>query len=323
MSRTRFSYVLIATLILTATWQLRPTTHAADPAPAEKKSPEEMKPGDGAKPLGAATPPLTWPPGRTVYDESDAERKIREALQQPTDVDFKDTPLGDVVDFLEKRHEINILLDKEALAADGKGDETPITQSLRDIPLGKTLRLLFDDQGLTYVIKNDVMLITIKAFASTPENLTARVYQVHDLVVAPNDPTASQPDFDSLMEMITTVIRQSDWAENGGTTGQIRSFQGPGVLALLIQHEERGHEEIEQLLKTLRAAKLQAIYEAQAQQPLKPRSPVAVGLGGPGSFCPIGEPGGVHPSAEPKPTGTATESHKAATPAQSSGGGYF
>ena len=59
-----------------------------------------------------------------------------------------------------------------------------------------------------------------------------------------------QPDFDSLIELITSTIRQQDWQDNGGTIGFIRSHDT--TLSLVITHDVRGHEEIENLLTQLR-----------------------------------------------------------------------
>jgi general secretion pathway protein D len=59
-----------------------------------------------------------------------------------------------------------------------------------------------------------------------------------------------QPDFDSLIELITSTIRQQDWQDNGGTIGFIKSHDT--TLSLVITHDVRGHEEIENLLTQLR-----------------------------------------------------------------------
>ena len=252
--------LLAATL---ATTQL--ATRADDPA---KLNGAETKP----LPAAASLPsPQSWPPGKVIFEESETEKKIRAALEQPAEFEFKNTPLGDVVEFIRKQYGITVQLDTEALAADGKGEETPITKSMRDTNLGNVLHLVLDGQGLTSLVQNDTLLITTKAAASQPDYLIQRVYQVHDLIVAANDPTASQPHFDELIELLTGAIRQNDWADNGGTTGTIKPYVGPGILALVVVHDQRGHREVEQLLKSLRAARLQPIYDAQAQQPLKPR----------------------------------------------------
>jgi hypothetical protein len=283
---------------------------------------------DPAKPIAVESKPLLipamsspqiWPPGKVIFEQSETEKKIRATLEQATEIEFLNTQLGDVVQQLKKRHEINIELDTEALAADGKGSETPITKSLRDTTLNNALRLMLDGQGLTTLIKNDVLLITTRSAASLPENLIIRLYQVHDLVVAPNDPTASQPDFDSLIEIISSMTRPADWQDNGGTIGNIKQYVGPGVLALIVVHDKYGHEEIEGLLKSLRAARLQPIYDAQAQQPLPPPPSGAPSIIG---HAVVGDKFNFDPEPAKAPS-TKTTNEKPATPAKSLGGGYF
>jgi hypothetical protein len=225
--------------------------------------------------------PLAWPVGKIVFQESDDVLKMRALLEQPAEVQYLDTPLGDVVTNLEERYKINFELDMEALAADGKGSDLPITKTLKRVTLDASLRLILEGQGLTYLIKHGVVLITTKTAASAPENLSTRLYQVHDLVVAPNDLTAQRPNFDSLIELLTNTIRQQDWQDNGGTVGFIHSFHGPGILAITVTHDEQGHREIEQLLKMLRASRMDQIVEAQKQQPLEPaKSGLPASMGG-------------------------------------------
>ena len=304
MSRMQLGW-LGGALLLTAsfaTTQL--TTRADDPA---KPNTVESKP----LLIPAMSSPQTWPPGKVIFEQSETEKKIRAVLQQPAEFEFKNTPLGDVVEFIRKQYGITVQLYSEALAADGRGVETKITKSIRNTTLGNALRLLLDEHELTTVVKNDVLLLTTKSSASQPENLSVRTYQVHDLVVAPNDPTASQPDFDSIIDLLTCSVRPSDWSDNGGTIGFLRSYTGPGMLVLVATHDEEGHREIEQLLKSLRAARLQPIYDAQAQQPLPP--PQAANIGG----------GGMVGGKTIPPTASATPDNAAPTTSQQRGGGMF
>jgi len=48
-------------------------------------------------------------------------------LQQPADFNFHDTPLGDVLTLIRHKYDIPVVMDVEALAADGKGADLPIT----------------------------------------------------------------------------------------------------------------------------------------------------------------------------------------------------
>jgi hypothetical protein len=61
--------------------------------------------------------------------------------------------------------------------------------SLRGITLRNALELIFsqtEDPELTYMIRNEVMLITTVEFAESDENLITRVYPVGDLTIDPS-----------------------------------------------------------------------------------------------------------------------------------------
>ncbi len=115
---------------------------------------------------------------------SPAERKILSELKKPTELDFVDTPLSEVINYLRDRHQIEIQLDKKALTNVGVDTNTPVTKSLRGISLRSALRLLLRDLDLTYVIKDEVLLITTPEQAQN--DLVLKVYPVADLVVPPN-----------------------------------------------------------------------------------------------------------------------------------------
>ena len=109
------------------------------------------------------------------------ESKILAALEEPTELDFEDTPLKDVVDYLKTRHAIEIQLDEKALTDAGVGSDTPVTRNIKGITLRSALKLVLSELDLTYLIRNEVLMITSKTEA---ENyLSMRVYPVGDLVI--------------------------------------------------------------------------------------------------------------------------------------------
>ncbi len=116
--------------------------------------------------------------------QNPSERKILSELKKPTELDFVDTPLSEVVSYLRDRHQIEIQLDQKALQDVGVDTNTPITKSLRGISLRSALRLLLRELDLTYVIKDEVLLITTPEQAGN--DLVLKVYPVADLVVPPN-----------------------------------------------------------------------------------------------------------------------------------------
>jgi len=116
-----------------------------------------------------------------LSESGPAERKIRTALEEETKVEFVETPLQDVLDFLRDQHDIEIQLDSKALDDDAIAQDTPISMDIKGISLRSALRLMLEPLNLTYVIKNEVLQITTKTKAET--DLATKVYPVADLVV--------------------------------------------------------------------------------------------------------------------------------------------
>jgi hypothetical protein len=110
-----------------------------------------------------------------------AEEKITKELSEPTEMEFIETPLQEAVDYLKDRHGIEIQLDSKALEEAGMGNDTPVTRTLKNITLRSALRLLLDTYDLTYVIKDEVLLITTTDVAS--QELVTKAYPVADLVI--------------------------------------------------------------------------------------------------------------------------------------------
>jgi hypothetical protein len=107
--------------------------------------------------------------------------KIRKALDEKTKIDFTDQPLQDVVTYLHDLHGIEIQLDLKALEDASIGPDTPVTRNLQGITLRSALRLMLGALDLTYIIKNEVLLITTPDKAAN--ELTTKVYPVADLVM--------------------------------------------------------------------------------------------------------------------------------------------
>lgn len=59
-----------------------------------------------------------------------------------------------------------------------------------------------------------------------------------------------QPDFDSLIELMTTTIEPETWREAGGTQGEVKEHRS--TLSLVITQTQAVHEQIEDLLNQLR-----------------------------------------------------------------------
>lgn len=110
-----------------------------------------------------------------------AEARILEALDEPTELEFIEAPLTDVVDYLRSYHKMEIQLDTRGLEELGIGSDTPITRNLKGVSLRSGLRLMLEDLDLAYVIRDEVLLVTTRQKAE--EYRTTRVYPVADLVI--------------------------------------------------------------------------------------------------------------------------------------------
>ncbi|MGC3970193.1 MAG: STN domain-containing protein [Pirellulales bacterium] len=209
---------------------------------------------------------LDLPPGKVFPEPTGVEKRIRQALVEQTELQYLDTTLEDVAMDISLRHKIPVMLDLPALTADGKGKETPVSLQVRETSLRNGLRLLLAGQGLTYVVRNEMLLLTTKSAAEAAGS--TRVYQVHDLFLPSSNPHALT-NYDSLMEIIVSTVQPESWQEAGGTAGTIRSFNGPGVIALVIKQTEEAHDQIYDLLTTLRAAGEPKVLELQRRVPQK------------------------------------------------------
>ena len=114
----------------------------------------------------------------------EAEQRIEKALRSPlhsTGLDFVDTPLADVITALQDDYGIPIQLDNAALEEIGVGTDEPVTVNLHNVSLRSALRLMLKNLQLTYIIRDEVLMITSPQEAEA--NLVVKVYPVADLVL--------------------------------------------------------------------------------------------------------------------------------------------
>ena len=119
-----------------------------------------------------------------LKSQGEAELRITEALQGPLTsigLDFTETPLEEVVEFLRSEYQIEIQLDTPSLDELGIGPDEPITVNLRNVSLRSALRFMLKQLELTYIIKDEVLQITTEEAAEL--ELTVKVYPVGDLVI--------------------------------------------------------------------------------------------------------------------------------------------
>jgi beta-lactamase regulating signal transducer with metallopeptidase domain len=211
---------------------------------------------------------------------SPTEIKIQEVLSQPVEVRFNNEPLSDVVDKLSAAVGVNFRLNPEGLRAEGVTSDIPVNLRLRDpVSLRSALNLILEPLHLSYAIRNEVLEITSEEVRRA--EVVPRVYNVGDLVIpipaavmgesgAPEDftawalwsrqqafpkpaanvpPTGPQPDFDTLIETITSTVAPESWDKVGGP-GAIHPHAGN--LSLVITQTQEVHARIAELLEQMR-----------------------------------------------------------------------
>jgi hypothetical protein len=180
-----------------------------------------------------------------------AEALIRKALDEMTALELVETPLVDVLEHLSNKHKINIQLDKKALDDAGLGSDTPITRSLKDVSLRSALKLMFRELDLTWVIEDEVLLITTVDEGS--QRLETQIYDVDDLVT-----TEAGVDYDSLIGTITEIVAPNTWSEVGGPAAISSLHQ-----MLVVSQTWEVHDEIATLL-----AELRRVRKARGDKPV-------------------------------------------------------
>jgi hypothetical protein len=189
-----------------------------------------------------------------------SEKKIVAALDSKTDLDFDNQPLADVIDYIKAKHEIEIQLDQKALEEAGVDNQTPVTRSVKGISLRSTLHLMLDQLDLTYMLADEVMLVTTKEKAEG--TIFIRTYPVKDLVAPPADGD------DRLVKTIIGIVDPDLW-EDGGGPGSIAFVPASG--SLVISQTYGVHEKVLNLLQNLRAARSENGKESDGPHSSFPR----------------------------------------------------
>ena len=107
---------------------------------------------------------------------------LREKLDQRVSFDFVETPLPDVVTFLQQVTNATIILDQKSLLATPVAE---VTLKVTDMPLSQGLDWIVKQAGLRYTLRNNAVLIgNADAVAGEPR---LKFYDITDLTVKIRD----------------------------------------------------------------------------------------------------------------------------------------
>jgi hypothetical protein len=178
---------------------------------------------------------------------TDLEKQIVKALNTIIEVDYEGKTFKDVLDDLKERSKMPISVDPRAL------EDLNITYaSMLNVKLGKVttrtvLKKITAELGLTYIMKNETILITTPARAK--EMLTTRMYSVADLMPAvdmrypllfQNQTFQAYQTIQTLVLMITQTVEPESWEINGkGGLGTITFY--PPTMSLVVKQTAEMH----------------------------------------------------------------------------------
>jgi hypothetical protein len=179
--------------------------------------------------------------GRAVRPPGGRKLTPQQALAKKIDVDFIETTMQSVMEFLAEEHKVNIRINRAALEDYGIDPEVPVTLSVKSVPLGSVLALLLEPLELTYLPTRTEIEITTPM--DLEDRLTPVSYRVLD-IVPPQKPA-------NLFNAIGGTVGYGMWESQGG----------PGTLApgargtMDVRQTYHVHREIQEVLAALRAAR--------------------------------------------------------------------
>ena len=205
------------------------------------------------------------------------ERQLEKKLQTPVNMQVVNQPLEKVLETLGDQVETHLFLDRAAIVTAGINVDRPVTLHVKDLSFKSTLNLALQPFHLTYLIRDEVVVIT------TPEQarpkLVTKAYQIQDFVEkkAASSPVngpagvnqVDQPE-ERLIRLIVQTISPPSWASTGGA-GTIEYF--PLSKSLVVNQTQDVQEEIYDLLMSLRRPSVETGCCEEARTPQNQAAP--------------------------------------------------
>ncbi|KPJ51922.1 MAG: hypothetical protein AMS16_07135, partial [Planctomycetes bacterium DG_58] len=203
------------------------------------------------------------------------DRKVRQQLEETiVTFTFNEQPLAEAIDYLQTLGSVNIVPDRSKL----EDPDQTITLKLANVPLGTAIKLLAEQLGLRYVIRDGIVFISDEEGIKRP--LETNTYDVRDLVAdIPNfrGPTfelqnirggrggtgsifgdeeedegeerSAEEGLKNLESLIRQVVAPGTWEAKNGRA--IRGRAG----SVIVTHTPETQAKVQKLLDDLRRAK--------------------------------------------------------------------
>lgn len=204
-------------------------------------------------------------PVRGLEEDNESWRKeIKNQLEQEVTLDFADHDLVDVLAFLQRITNVNIVLDPKVVAA----SPPPVTLRVEAMKLRYVLEFIMKLTGLNYTLRDEA--IYISNAMGLRGDVFMKLYDIRDLTHAmasfpgpdldipepggvgsrllpPIEPE-TKPELNEFIEIIQKVVSPNTWMNEGVA---IEEYNG----AMVVTQTSDVHKQVEELLRTLRNQK--------------------------------------------------------------------
>lgn len=180
-------------------------------------------------------------------NEDESKTAIRKALEKSISLSFEEDPFPAVIETLASECDVTIITDEQSLEDEAFDSMAEVvTFEIKDMPASTAFALLLHDFDLTYVIRDEAVVVTSRTMAE--EILRTRLYDCRPLIDASSRDPQGIAELAELESLISSTIAVSSWGEVGGP-GCIEAFAQRGLL--IISNTDVVHEQIERHLGML------------------------------------------------------------------------
>ncbi len=199
------------------------------------------------------------PDSNSVKTQHGPAERIQRALDSPVTLHFADRPLTDVVKLLRAQYKIPVVLDRRSLDDAGVPVDTRVSQQCTGISLRSALDLMMRGAvtDIGFHARNEVLVLS--SSETVEDHLVTTVYPVRDLILGRDEsgePISERErdfDYDTLINLIGSIVDPASWDDGTGPCQGINPFRG----TLVIQQSANVHRHIGALLTALRQARKQ------------------------------------------------------------------
>ncbi len=173
------------------------------------------------------------------FNRSPAEARLDRALGLEVSLEANESPLADVLARLSEQVGVPLEASAKKLEEANVTLDTPVTCSIRRLPLRAALKTILRELGLNYVMHDEIILVT--SGEGEENRVVTGVYRLGQLTAAPQGIEGPH-----LCDIFRHYVRPPSWVDAGGW-GEVKPFRN----VVLIETTREIHEGCQELLAAL------------------------------------------------------------------------